>query len=305
MRTPWTEILQLHPILLLLDTFLEHFLELKLWILCLISNLGKSGVHNLKRCMIWSWNEEVMAVWRRLCKQWAEMSQPHPHFTTVGHIFGALPGAQIIHTICRFEAREFKSPMLQTVHDLELKRRSYVRLKMSAQSWAGISQSRRHLEGCFAAVKPPLGTRVPLHSTVRPFCSCKMGCKNPPPLRNPPPATKMLQALKWAAKFPFGCEMFSQPHSYPLWNYPWAAKNVFLYSLWLQDDLQAAKWPPSYKNDLQNEERFAKTLCKAKGSCENANKAPHHAYEEESPLTEITHMKPLIPFLTSLNHQRP
>ena len=27
-----------------------------------------------------------------------------PHFATVGHVFGALYGAQIMHTICRFEA---------------------------------------------------------------------------------------------------------------------------------------------------------------------------------------------------------
>ncbi|KAL6323886.1 hypothetical protein AAG906_005883 [Vitis piasezkii] len=27
-----------------------------------------------------------------------------PHFATVGHVFGALSGAQIMHTICRFEA---------------------------------------------------------------------------------------------------------------------------------------------------------------------------------------------------------
>ena len=145
-------------------------------------------------------------------------------------------------------------------------------------------------------------------------------------------ATKMLQASKWAAKLPFGCEMILQPHSYPLWNplfavkmafwlwndfpnfkmvvkwfpnFEMGCKNVFLFSLWLQDDLQATKWPPSYKNDLQNEERFAKTLYKAKESCINANKAPHHASKEESPLTEITHMKSLIPFLTSLNHQSP
>ena len=33
---------------------------------------------------------------------------------------------------------------------------------------------------------------------------------------------------------------------------------------------------------------------------------PHnHASKEESPLTEITHTKPLTPFLTSLNHQSP
>ena len=57
----------------------------------------------------------------------------------------------------------------------------------------------------------------------------------------------------------------------------------------LQNDLQAAKWPPGYKNDLQNEERFSKTLCKAMGSCKNANRARNHASKEESPLTRITH----------------
>ena len=40
------------------------------------------------------------------------------------------------------------------------------------------SQPRRHFEGCFAAAKPPFGTRVPLRSTVRPFHNCEMGCEN-------------------------------------------------------------------------------------------------------------------------------
>ena len=35
--------------------------------------------------------------------------------------FGALPGAQFIYTICRFEAWEVINPTLQTVHDSELK----------------------------------------------------------------------------------------------------------------------------------------------------------------------------------------
>ena len=47
---------------------LEHFLELKLFILYIILKLRKSGIQCFKRCMIWIWNEEVMAVWRRLCK---------------------------------------------------------------------------------------------------------------------------------------------------------------------------------------------------------------------------------------------
>ena len=40
------------------------------------------------------------------------------------------------------------------------------------------SQPRRHFKGCFAAAKPPFGTRVPLRSIVRPFCSCEMGYEN-------------------------------------------------------------------------------------------------------------------------------
>ena len=35
--------------------------------------------------------------------------------------FKALPGAQIMHTICHFKAREVRNPMLQTVHNSELK----------------------------------------------------------------------------------------------------------------------------------------------------------------------------------------
>ena len=45
--------------------------------------------------------------------------------------FGALHGAQIMYTICRFESWEVRSPALQTVHDLDLKRRSYGILKMN------------------------------------------------------------------------------------------------------------------------------------------------------------------------------
>ena len=44
---------------------------------------------------------------------------------------------------------------------------------------SSISQPRCHLEGCFAAVKPPFGTRVPFHSPVHSFHSCKMVAKSP------------------------------------------------------------------------------------------------------------------------------
>ena len=41
--------------------------------------------------------------------------------TIMSATFGALPGVQIMHAICRFEAQEVKNPMLQTVRDSELK----------------------------------------------------------------------------------------------------------------------------------------------------------------------------------------
>ena len=42
-----------------------------------------------------------------------------------------------MHTISRFESWEVRSPMLQMVHDLEWKRRSYGRLKMTVQTMNG------------------------------------------------------------------------------------------------------------------------------------------------------------------------
>ena len=40
--------------------------------------------------------------------------------TVISATFGALPEVQFIHAICRFEA-QVNNPMLQTVHDSELK----------------------------------------------------------------------------------------------------------------------------------------------------------------------------------------
>ena len=47
---------------------LENFLESNSYILYIISKLEKSRVQRFKRCAIWSWNEEVIAIWRRLHK---------------------------------------------------------------------------------------------------------------------------------------------------------------------------------------------------------------------------------------------
>ena len=47
-----------------------------------------------------------------------------------------------MHMICRFKAWEVKNPELQTVCDLDLKRRSYDHLKTTALSCGKISQLR-------------------------------------------------------------------------------------------------------------------------------------------------------------------
>ena len=185
-----------------------------------------------------------MAVWRWLCKPWAEMS--HLNFATVGHIFEALPGAQIMHMISRFKAWEVKSPEFQMVHNLELKRRSYGGLKTSVQSWAGISQLRRHLEGCFAAAKPLLAHKCHFAAQFPSFWSCDT------------PAKSLLS-----------CEM-SCEINFGLQNHFWALKwlqNDLQTSKWLRNHLQASKRTSNSKIDLRNGGRFAKTPCKAKGSC--------------------------------------
>ena len=63
---------------------------------------------------------------------------------------------------------------------------------------------------------------------------------------------KMLQTSKWAVKLPFGYEMISQPHSYPLWNPPFAVKMVF----WLWNDFSnfkmVVKWFPNFEMGCKN-----------------------------------------------------
>ena len=51
---------------LIFRTNLEHFMESILYILYSVLKLKKSGVQHFKQCANWSWNEEVMAIWRQL-----------------------------------------------------------------------------------------------------------------------------------------------------------------------------------------------------------------------------------------------
>ena len=159
-----------------------------------------------------------MVLWRWLCKPWVEIS--HLHFATVGHIFEALLGAQIMHTISCFKSWEVRSLELQTVHNLELKRRSYGRLKTSAQSWAGISQPRRHLEGCFAAAKPTLAHVCHFAAQFPSFRSCDTAAK---------PFFGTWEPFRSPVHSFCSCEI-----NFGLQNHFWALK-------WLRNDLQASK----------------------------------------------------------------
>ena len=149
-----------------------------------------------------------------------------PPFRQLLDTIRSLNEVQIMYAISHFKAWEVRSLELQTMHNLELNRRSYGHLKTSAQSWAKISQPRHHLEGCFVGAKPLFGTWVPFAAQFPSFRSCEMGCE-----------------------INFG-----------LRNHFWALK-------WLRNHLQASKGPSSCEIDLRNGGRFAKTPCKAKGSC--------------------------------------
>ena len=50
-----------------------------------------------------------------------ESNMKNPRGHQLFDTFGALPGAHLMHTICRFKAREVNNPTLQMVHESELK----------------------------------------------------------------------------------------------------------------------------------------------------------------------------------------
>ena len=79
----------------------------------------------------------------------------------------------------------------------------------------------------------------------------------------------------------------------------------FLFPLTARHGLQAMTWPPSYEmaSKLQNDvqKHFSKPREIVKMPIEPHN----HASKEESPLTEITHTKPLTPFLNLLKPSKP
>ena len=104
----------------------------------------------------------------------------HSRGQSLSVTFGALPGAQFMHTICSFEAWEVSNPMLQTVYDSELKWKSYSHWKPITPSWRQISQGyeislelRNHKR---TAVKSAFGCEI-VSFMLRNFIAILHGCE--------------------------------------------------------------------------------------------------------------------------------
>ena len=67
----------------------------------------------------------------------AERNPPWSNFlmTVISATFGALHEVHFLHSIYHFKAQEVKNPTLQTMHDSELKWRSYIHCKQITLSW--------------------------------------------------------------------------------------------------------------------------------------------------------------------------
>ncbi|RVW88675.1 hypothetical protein CK203_043818 [Vitis vinifera] len=84
--------------------------------------------------------------------------------------FGALPEVHFLHSIYHFKAQEVKNPMLQTVCDSELKRRSYSHCKQITPKCCEISLLLREFRSLFVQCYgiPPEATRyMPQAGTLR------------------------------------------------------------------------------------------------------------------------------------------
>ena len=162
--------------------------------------------------------------------------------------------------------------MLQTVHNLDFKRRSYGRLKTNCAQpkrkffdFATAPPFRRVFRSCettlwhtsatsqrpyahFEATK--WAAKIPSSAKSNPRCENALSLKNG--LRNShfvakwfpnfKMATKILQASKWAAKW------FRSPIATPceilhlLWKWPFDCEMIFQTSKWLWNDFQTSKW---------------------------------------------------------------
>ena len=94
--------------------------------------------------------------------------------------FQVLTRVHFMHTICRFEYQEVRSPTLQMLGKSELKRRSYGHLKTTASSYAKFRSCEM---------------------------GCEMACKNVPWLRNGLQAMNQVANHLQVTESPPSCEI--------------------------------------------------------------------------------------------------
>ena len=75
--------------------------------------------------------------WIRIARRKSKENLPWSIFlmTVIAATFGVLYQVQMMHAIYHFKYQEVNNPMLQTVRNSELKRRSYSRYKPITPSW--------------------------------------------------------------------------------------------------------------------------------------------------------------------------
>ena len=170
-----------------------------------------------------------------------------PPFRNCWTHFGALYGAKNFHTISHFEAWKVRSPMLQMVCKLELKRRSYGRFKTNVQSISGNFAAAPPFRRVFRSYETTLWHtsaasqhRTPISQLKNGLRKSPFSAKSAPRCENPP---SFQMAAKWFSSFKMGCKIVS--------IYSMGCENVSIFSMGCKNVFfffpLAAKWSPSYE----------------------------------------------------------
>ena len=160
-------------------------------ILYFFSNFGKSGVQSFKRCSIWSWNEEVIVVWRWLCKVERKCCSQTPFCYCWTRFWSTLWSSNYAYHIHFWSSRSQESNAsngvriwveMKKLWSFEDNRAKHQRkFRSRAPISKGVLQLRNH----------PLAHECHFPAPIRPFRSCEMGYEIPILLPND------FQTSKW------------------------------------------------------------------------------------------------------------
>ena len=87
--------------------------------------------------------------------------------TVISATFGALPGVQFMHAICRFKAQEVNNPMIQIVRDSELNEGVTAIARRSLQAEGRFCMAAKSALGCENVVLLLRNFAALLHAQLR------------------------------------------------------------------------------------------------------------------------------------------